>query len=248
MSSHKKYLFLGGCGRSGTSVLTEIIGLHQKIVLGIERYNKLMRKHIFSLSEAHFSKERFLIMHEGDTFYDDFNKFRAHKNAAVKFDDAIYVGVKYPPFDKIYHLMQANFGSFKYLYIYRNIFDVAESWNRRAEKGGNWPNDKNYLKAVQRWNESLTQTLNALKNGADIMCINYDDLLFTNKPIQPIFDHLGFPIDENVTKELAKARNIAPKKKSAKGALSGTEMEYIRNNAKFELYDEIHSKFNILGR
>lgn len=247
MCSKKKYLFIGGCGRSGTSVLTQIIGSHQQIVLGIERYNKLMRKKFFSLTDAHFSKERFLTMHEGDTFYDDFNKLKAHKNAAEKFDNAVYVGVKYPPFDKIYHLMQTNFGSFKYLYIYRNIFDVAESWNRRAEKGGNWASDKNYLKAVQRWNESLTHTLNELKNGTDIICVNYDEILFTNKSIQPIFDRLGIPMDENVIRELTEARNIAPKKKPAKGALSETETEYIRKNAKFELYDEIHSKFNILA-
>lgn len=240
------YLFIGGCGRSGTTALIEIIGSHQKIVLGIERFNKLMRKNFFNLTESHFTRERFLTMHEGDSFYSEFNKFKAHENAAEKFDDAVYVGVKYPPFDEIYQLMKSSFGTFKYLYIYRNIFDVAESWNRRAEMGGNWANDKNYIKAVQRWNESLSHALNELNIGADIICINYDDLLFTNKAIQPVFDKIGIPIDENVLKELAEARSIAPSKKLAKGSLSEYEIEYIRENAKFELYDEIHSKFNIL--
>jgi len=242
----KKILFIGGCARSGTSVLAEIIGAHHQIVLGIERYNKLMKERSFALSLSHFTKERFTTMYEGDTFYDNFNKFKAHENAVEKFDQAVYVGLKYPPFDRIYQLMQANFGTFKYLYIYRNIFDVAESWNRRVIQAVNWPKDKNYLKAVQRWNDSLSNTLTELNNGADIICNNYDDLLFTNKSIQPIFDRLGLPIDENILRELTEARKKAPNKKLAKGMLSENEVEYIRNNARFELYDEIHSKFNIL--
>jgi hypothetical protein len=243
----KKLLFTGGCGRSGTSSLTEIIGSHQQIVLGIERYNKLMRKNAFSLSKAHFTKERFLTIQNGDTFYDDFNKLKAHHGIAEKFDDAVFVGIKYPPFDQIFHLMKEHFGSFKYLYIYRNIIDVAELWNRRAEKGINWPKHKNYLKAVERWNQSLKHTFQQLKNGADIICIHYDDLLFSEKSIQPIFDRLGIPIDENVLSALANARKIAPEKKSAKGTLTENEIEYIKNNARFEWYDEIHSKYNILG-
>lgn len=245
-NGRRKLLFIGGCGRSGTTVLTEIVGAHHQIVLSIERFNKLMRKNFFRLTTAHFTKEHFTTIYPGDTFYDDFHKFKVHENTAEKFEQAVYIGLKYPPFDRIYQLMRANFGTFKYLYIYRSIFDVAESWNRRAEKGGNWPKEKNYLKAVQRWNDSLGNTLMELRNGVDIICINYDDLLFTEKSIQPIFDRLGIPIDENVSKTLANARKLAPTKKSAKGSLLESEIEYIRENARFDLYDEIHSKFNIL--
>jgi len=245
-SDEKKYLFIGGCGRSDTSVLTAIIGSHQQIVLGNERYNTLMNKNSFGLSKAHFTKERFLTIQNGDTFYDEFKMFKAHMGIAEKFDDAVYVGVKHPQFDRIFHLMKQQFSDFKYLYIYRNIMDVAESWNRRAEKGGNWPQDKNYLKAVERWNHSLCNTLKLLKNGADIICIHYDDLLFSNKSIQPIFDRLSIPIDDNVLNMLARARKIAPEKKSEKRTLAENEVEYINNNARFELYDEIHSKYNIL--
>jgi len=243
----KKYVFVGGCARSGTSVLTSIIGSHQKILLGKERYNKLMHKNSFSLSKAHFAKDRFLTIRDGDTFYDDFNKFKDHMGIGEKFNNAVFVGLKYPQFDRIYHLMEQQFGAFKYLYIYRNIMDVAESWNRRAENGDNWPKDKNYLKAVERWNQSLQNTLQQLKNGADIICIHYDDLVFTNKYIQPIFDRLGIPIDVNVLKALKYARKIAPVKKSAKGTLTENEVEFIKSNARFELYDEINSKYNILG-
>jgi hypothetical protein len=242
----KQYLFIGGCSHSGTSELTEIIGAHHKIALGVERYNKLMKKNDFRLSLAHFSKQRFLTLEAGDTFYQDFKMFRRHHQIDEKWDRAKYVGLKYPRFDQIYHLMKEHFGTFKNLYIYRNILDVAESWNQRAKKGINWPPEKNYLKAVERWNQSLKHTLQQLKNGADIICIHYVDLLFTNKSIRPIFDRMDIPIDENVLSALDIARKIAPGKKSAKGTLTENEVEYIKNISRFEWYDEIHSTYNIL--
>jgi len=244
----KKYLFVGGCGLSGTSVLADIIGSHHQIVLGIERFNKLMRKASFNLSKSHFIKERYLTIQDGDTFYDDFNKFKFHHQIPGKWDHAIFVGVKFPSLDKVFDQMKSAFGNFKYLYIYRNIYDVAESWNRKSEIGGNWSKEKNYVKAVERWNLSLSNTLKQLKNGADIICIHYDDLFFSDKSIQPIFERLGLPIDENVLKALAKARNEAPKRKSAKGTLKKDEIEYIQSNARFELYEQLHSTYNIFAK
>jgi hypothetical protein len=123
---------------------------------------------------------------------------------------------------------------------------VAESWNRKAANGINWPAGKNYIMAVERWNESLGNTLTELRSGADIICLSYEEMLYSKKSIQPIFDRLGLQIDENVLRELTEARKKAPKKKFEKGMLSENEVEYIRNNARHELYDEIHSKFNIL--
>lgn len=241
------YIFIGGCARSGTTVLTNIIGMHQHIVLGMERYNHLMKPRKFQLSPEHFEKDRFLTIHENDTGYTDFNRFLCHQSIPEKWEGAVLFGTKYTFTDQVFWKLKQAFGNFHYLYIYRNIYDVAESWNRKAAKGEKWPALNNYQMAVQRWNKSLANTLTELRNGADIICVNYDDLLFTKKSIQLIFDRLAVPIDENVVRELTEARNIAPKKKSAKGTLSETETEYIRNNAKFELYDEIHSKFNILA-
>jgi hypothetical protein len=241
-----KYLFVGGCARSGTSILTNIIGMHQRVVLGMERYNNLMKPQKFQLSAEHFEKNRFLTIHENDTGYTDFNKFRCHGSISEKWDSAALFGTKYTFADQVFWKLKQVFGNFHYLYIYRNIYDVAESWNRKAANGINWPAGKNYIMAVERWNESLGNTLTELRSGADIICLSYEEMLYSKKSIQPIFDRLGLQIDENVLRELTEARKKAPKKKFEKGMLSENEVEYIRNNARHELYDEIHSKFNIL--
>ncbi|MEA3445690.1 MAG: sulfotransferase [Bacteroidota bacterium] len=243
----KKYLFIGGCGRSGTSVLTQILGSHTQIVLGLERYNKIMKKNFFSLTQSHFEKERFINIREGDTFYNDFKKFQHHHNIPEKWDEALIFGVKYPPFERIYKLMKNAFGNFSYVYIYRNIYDVAESWNDKVRRGGRWKPDKNYLKAVDRWNNSLKDTLKYIELGENIICLNYEDLLFTQKPINRIFDLFGIKMDQNVENTLAIARAKAPKKKSKKGKLSPQEFDYVNKNAHIELFHEFNKKYNILS-
>jgi len=58
--------------------------------------------------------------------------------------DAKYVGVKYPNFDEVTIKTKMALGEISVIYIYRNIYDVAESLNHKAEKGTeNWKSDKN---------------------------------------------------------------------------------------------------------
>ncbi len=242
----KKYLFIAGCGRSGTPALTTIIGSHARIVLGMERYNRLMRPDNFKLSKAHFAKERFINVQDGDTGYDDFYRHQLHLDIPEKWDNSEFYGLKYPPADRVYNKLKEAFGSFHYLYIYRNIFDVAESWNRNAASGTKWPAKQDYIQAVKRWNTSLNSTLNLIKRGEPIICIKYEDLFFSDKSIEPVFEKLGLPIDENVLKALATARKLSGSKKLKKGALSKEEHDYVAANARFNLYEEFNTKYNVL--
>lgn len=243
----KKLLFIGGVGRSGTSALTEIVGSHTQIVLGMERYNKLFRKQDFSINKSHFEKDRFLNIHPGDTFYNDFFKFSSHLNAEKKWDEAVYVGVKYPRITTVYDRIKEALGEFKLIYIYRDIYDVAESWNRKAVDGSKWPKQRDYKKAVQFWNRSLRVTRQIIRDKNDIVCIKYEDLYFSNKSIEPIFDWLDLDFDNEVIQVLDKKRKTAPVKKLKKGDLTAEQVEYIRGNARFNIYEEFNSEYNILA-
>jgi len=244
----KKYLFIGGVGRSGTSSLIEIIGSHPLIVLGLERYNKLFRKQDYLITKSHFEKERFLNIQEGDTFYIDFNRFRIHKDIDVKWDNAVYVGVKYPRITLVYEETEQALGDFRIIYIYRNIFDVAESWNRRLVERARWPRQRDYKKAVSFWNNSLQVTKNLIDNRENIICLRYEDIYFTQKTIAPVFDWLRLGLNENIINALNEMRKIAPIKKAQKGKLTDEQNEYIRQNAWFDLYEEFNAKYNILNK
>lgn len=244
---HKNYLFIGGVGRSGTSSLTELIGAHPQVLLGMERYNKLFAPKNFSITPALFEKERFLNIQPGDTFYTDFERFRLHSNAEKKWDQATYVGVKNPRMSAVYALTKEALGEFKLIYIYRNIFDVAESWNRRLIEKPRWPRHRDYKKAVRFWNNSLRKIRKLIREGQDIACIKYEDLFFSEKSLQPLFDWLELKLDKNVEELLSQKRALAPKKKAKKDNLPTDQKDYITQNARFDIYEEFDAKYNILA-
>lgn len=243
----RKYLFIGGCARSGTSSLTKIIGSHRKIILGMERFNNLCEKDSFSLSPNHFSYERFFNVQEGDTFYMDFLQFHNwDPNIYKKYDTCNFIGAKYTDIHNIINHLNESFGEIVIFYIYRNIFDVAESWNKRAEKGNNWPSSKDYKEAVFTWNRSLETIKYKIESGQEIYCVSFDDLFFTSKPIDKIFERINLKIDRNVKRMIKKLRRNAPGKKQAKGVLNSSELDYIKQNARFELYDYFNEHYNLL--
>jgi len=247
MGITKKYLFAGGVGRSGTSSLTEFIGSHSKIILGMERYNKLFRKQDFCISPSHFEKERFLNIQAGDTFYKDFNKFDVHLDIPGKWDQAAYVGVKYPRITTVYDETKQALGDFKLIYIYRNIFDVTESWNRRLVEQPRWPKNRDHKKAVSFWNNSLQKTRALIIERKDIICVKFEDLFFTDKSMKPIFDWLDLEMEDGVADILAYKRKMAPERNAKKGRLSDEQKEHIEENARFDLYEEFNANFNMLA-
>ncbi len=245
-----RYLFVGGCARSGTSALTNLLSTHNDIILGMERYNKLCVSHKFSLNKEHFTKKRFFKVKEGDTFYNDFLYFKMHENIADKWDNAKYIGIKYTQVDKVLNIINDVFGDVKFIYIYRNIFDVAESWNRRAiEAENNWTPDNNYKKAVIRWNESLSLVNEYIENGyrKNIICLNFYDLFYTDKSIKNIFHFLNLKINQKVIDQIKYLRSVSNYKKSKKGKLTQLEIEYIKNNANIDLFEHFNKKHNILS-
>ncbi len=246
MDQNKNYLFIGGVGRSGTSSLTEIIGSHPHIILGLERYNKLFRKLDFSINPSHFEKERFLNIQPGDTFYANFNKFRLHEKIPKKWDKAVYVGVKYPRITMVYNETKQALGDFKVIYIYRNIFDVTESSNRRLNKKTRWPMNRDHKKMVSFWNRSMLITRELIESNKNIICVKYKDMFFTEKSIKPVFDWLGLDVDDTVRYKLIHKRKLAPKKLAKKGKLSDELKQYIKQNANFDLYEEFNRSLNIL--
>ena len=59
-SNIKKYLFVGGLARSGTSALTELLNGHSEIAIGMERYKYLFGNgELFTRGEELFEKQKF---------------------------------------------------------------------------------------------------------------------------------------------------------------------------------------------
>ncbi|MBN2648945.1 MAG: sulfotransferase [Prolixibacteraceae bacterium] len=241
----KKYLFIGGCARSGTSALTKLIGKHHDVVLGMERYNKLCHKMTYSLTKEHFEKERFFNIEKGDTFYNDFDQMHKYDSDIYhKFDNCKYIGLKYPKIHTILDEIKTTFNDIKIIFIYRNIFDVANSWNQRAIIGKNWSKERDYKKAVITWNRSMRVIRRAINNGYPIICMNYDDVFYSDKSLKPLYDLLDIENDEKTISNMRERAQII--KTNKKMILNKEEIEYVEENADVGIYEIFNQKFNML--
>lgn len=237
-----KYLFIAGCARSGTSALTHLIGSHSKIILGMERYGHIVSPSNFSLTKEHFIKERFLNIQKDDTFYSSFEKFHSwDPNLIEKFGTHEYIGDKRPELYLVYDELYKKFDDPIILFIYRNIYEVAASWNDRAAKGDGWPSHKDFTKSIYSWVDSIQMTLKAIAKGYNVLPINYESLFIEQHTIKPIFDKLGIKIDD-LTKEkykniIANSTKLVEERKIRQ--LSEEQVAYINAKCNTELYSSL---------
>lgn len=195
----KNFLFVTGCARSGTSALAELIGNHPKIVMGMERYGAFYDAERLELGPEHFEEERFFDARPGDTFYEDFNAFHAwDPNIRTKFKDAIYVGDKRPNIHRHYDQIFRQFPGATIYFIYRDVFDVACSWEARKEAKQDWSPALDFKAAVTTWNESLSHTIDAINAGNHIIPVRYADYFETEGNLYKLLKPLGLSLASTV--------------------------------------------------
>lgn len=234
------YLFIAGCARSGTSALAQLLGSHGKAVMGMERFGHLVGKDDFRLRPAHFEPERFLHVQPGDTFYDDFGQFHQWDPQIVQKvqgGQLAYIGDKRPELYESYDALFAQFPSAKVIFIYRNINDVAASWNKRAADGENWPAHRDFKKAVFVWNNSLRATRDAIdKYTGKIVCLRYEDVFLEAKDLGNLYRWLGLDMDRTTQEKLKNILNNSRRLQEERQtfALSQEQRAFCEQHADFK--------------
>jgi len=171
----KKFLFVCGCPRSGTSYLQSILVRHPAIALGMERFN--LRLLARTLMPTDFERERFFRMEAGDTWYDDLAHFPwRQRRVEAHYDTAEYVGDKAPQGYEVFDHLITNFPDVRFICLVRNLFDVAASYEGRQRDVVHWNPDWGPRKAVEHWNASLKAIL-AYADAAPILPVLYEDLV-----------------------------------------------------------------------
>mgnify|MGYP001107432316 CR=1 FL=1 len=243
----KRFLFVAGCARSGTSAFAQLLSGSKDIVIGMERFGHLENKSNFLLTPEYFFKERFFHVETGDTFYDDFDEYHAYDTAMrSKFDSCIYIGDKRPDLYECYDEVFESFPHAIIYFIYRDVREVASSYQGRVMGRENWPATKNFKAAVTEWNRSLFLTREAIKKGYNIKCVDYNSVFVNPKNINLIFESLGLNYGEN---EKNKFKELIVRsehlQKNRVNLLSEEEEVYVKENAKLFLLQDIESN-NIL--
>jgi hypothetical protein len=197
----RNYLFICGCPRSGTTALHELVSLSPYIACGVERYY-LRLLYYDDLKREHFGKERFFRPVEEDTHYLDpqTSKFKVfYQGLFERFDEALWVGDKIPGLYRKYASIQREFGRPKILFIYRNVFDVCLSYNKRLLAPQD-PWETPPETGVLDWNQSLVTTLQAVEHGMDILCLSFEELFLmkSEEEVNRLFRFLEVPVPEKV--------------------------------------------------
>ncbi len=225
----KKYLFVCGCARSGTTALVEALNTHPEIAIGMERFI-----HIFNAGipdSSLFEPSRFFKFMPGDTFYNDIRAMSGNPSSE-KFGRATYVGDKVPRlfrrFDKLFEV----FPGAKILFLLRSPLSVAASWERRSKDTSDnfWSRGRDAISCIQEYNESLQSVIPHL-NSDRILIVPYERIFF---------DGYGW---DRISKFLDLKSNFPIKPKSrVMSKISELNVDIssaVRDGIKWGLYEEV---------
>lgn len=243
----REYLFLCGCARSGTSVLQRVLAGHAEIALGMERYIRRFRQ-TGRLSPDLFEKTRFFDVREGDTFYQDLSRFdRTYGALAERYQDCRYVGDKIPLLYRGYDAIFEDFADARFIFISRNIWDVASSFKRRAlnENDPTWGDGRGVSEAIREWNDAHRLTADAMRKYGDrIFVINYEKLFGEWCGLEAMFDFLGLSVTAGVKKVVNNERILGEKKRGARSeVLSMDEQLQILAGIDLPSYRQVNARW-----
>ncbi len=242
-----QYLFVCGCARSGTSIMTELLRAHTSVCLGRERYNYLFRNNYNLFTPTLFTPVRFSKeLLSGDTHHEILDGY--YDYAFSNWEKFKYIGDKIPSLYKRYDYIFKLFPNAKIIFLLRNIIDVCQSWENRKmhsiRNSGKWEYDRGYREAIDEWNNSLTFTISALDQFPNNVLVIHHEYLFKEKKIlESIFRFLNLKITIQVQDYWAKQemrRKELEKNRLIK--LNSIQKEQLCLKSNFELYKELKEK------
>jgi hypothetical protein len=207
----------------------------------MERYKFLLsrRRDRAQFGPALFEPKRFFDFRPGDTNVNpDLGHFTGHYTKAKRrfeHGPVEYIGDKLMPNDKIIRLVDARFPSPKFIFIYRDLLRVADSFLARARDPNdlNWPARKDHSSAVKRWQQALTTADRLIDRiGLDDVCIMRYEQLFNGdiRTCELMFRFLGLRVAPSVRRTY-EARTADWETRRAKPLmLSPTEAEFVEQH------------------
>lgn len=162
-------LFIAGCPRSGTSALTDYLNAHPEILITMERY-----KHTMHITPELFTPERLLDFRPGETRQP--REQLAALLQSKRWEDLKWVGDKRPTYFLRYEELSEHNTGAHFIYVYRPLEDVAESFQEKAERPDGWR--LTFEDGVRLWNVGLRRTRRFWRSrgspGALLLVVDYD--------------------------------------------------------------------------
>jgi hypothetical protein len=227
-------------------VLANLVSSHPKVAIGMERYgNRFFRKEF--LDRSLFERDRFFRLEPGDTFYADLDGFwPRYAELRERYDSAVYRGDKIPSLYRLMPRLLDVFGrDVRVLFIFRNIFDVAASYNARADN----PDDVTWKagrapEAVRDWAKAV-RVATRYAHDRSIYLIQYEALFQAATGLRELFDFLQLepePVAKRYERLVARSRELEDQRRRN---LSYSDVDHIIRRAPIDAYRSLLRGFEV---
>lgn len=195
----RSFLFIGGCPRSGTTAMQEIIDAHDEAVVGRERYIHISDE----LTPDHFDTDHFLHPTRAETNNVQLSVSPNARRKLMSGTDLAVIGDKVPLYCLCMPRLANRFPESRFIVTVRSPITVADSFHARAidEDDVSWPPKNDYRAAVEIWNRCMERTYEwASGPGADRTLVVLYELFFSGRQegLDAVRQFLGLCVSESM--------------------------------------------------
>jgi len=181
-------------------------------------------------------------MQPGDTWYSSLDYFDEHYAALRhRHQQAEFRGDKIPRLVRRLDYLLQEFPTARLLITVRDIFDVAASYEARADLGVAWPESRRTMDAIQDWNLMLENSLRHARESR-IHWVMYEEFFSNPKGLEEVYEFLAMTPPLEVKAALKLVLEEEHKRKARRiDRLGEAERALINQHARFDLYDHLRA-------
>lgn len=242
----KRYLFVCGCPRSGTSAMWRVLSQSPSVVIG----NEWFAGRAEHLTRDLFQRDRFFAPEYSVDVGYDINTHIDTKDyvplAKQRFASARYVGDKIPYLYLHLNDFARRFQGATVVFMVRDVFDVAASYNRRQNnhEDAAWTGG-GVTEAIRDWNDALTALTN-VPAGIRVIPVHYQRF-FDEGVASPLCNSLDGVRPEWICQALGRDLRTTRQIASQPRDLTPRQINEIMETANLKAYRRLLSEHERVG-
>lgn len=238
-----KVMLISGCPRSGTTGFRTTLTQDTRLAIGLERYLRLSINK--KLTPDLWERERFIDVQPNDTHVQPNHRSWGIANRAIdrvrdNYDTLDYIGDKLPRSANSFEVLAETLPDIKIIYLLRNPFDVAASYNKRArnENDKRWRPVTNYSVAVKQWNFDIRQAV-AFLDQLDFHIVRYETIFQNFEEFEKVYAFLGLEMNDGARSGWQDAHERSLSLEAQRSALTDEEKVHLCAYCNFANYRKL---------